>query len=266
MYGEQDSGGLCSRCLKKELDAMREKGRCDPQVKQQESSPDTNVEVKLHTFLPDLQEQCVSDNTLSANPGPKTDCRTYGCEFSGTKENFYYCSRCFDENTEEILREVTDHQEPQKNYYNCRQFFGCEEYRELRHTGFMEETKIDTRPQMYLGDNNRDLRTCDKEHTIGDTAGSGHMVQNSDSSYRIKTEPVPLLNVRSNTYSILNDEEDDHCYLCFDKQIGKKNPICDYHARTFYAYMHNIYICQCNGVSNGVSILSTLCVKCKTMF
>lgn len=170
MYGYPDAAGLCSQCFRKEQQALKENEMAD-------QDKGLQMPVGPSMLIPNVQQ--LSVQTLPHDDHPvnlerRTECRTPGCEFFGTAETCFYCSQCFEADTENILKEfenptpVISHThlpsaalikeqgsrtystEPQTNQhepkkcYNCREFFTNEEYQGLCHACFLERTKVDT--------------------------------------------------------------------------------------------------------------------------
>ncbi len=101
----------------------------------------------------------------------RSQCRTPGCDFFGTKEFRFYCSKCFDANMEKILKEVDDGPPPaptpapanpvygiarETEEYSrtsssdskepgkcrvCRDFFGSKELNDLCNKCFLKSTE-----------------------------------------------------------------------------------------------------------------------------
>ena len=105
----------------------------------------------------------------------RSQCRAPGCEFFGTKETRFYCSKCFDANVEMILKEVDSsnvnlpplHSQPQHpssggelahatitsqfqpiqappKCYRCKDFFANDEYNGMCHGCFMKKTRTES--------------------------------------------------------------------------------------------------------------------------
>ena len=105
----------------------------------------------------------------------RSQCRAPGCEFFGTKETRFYCSKCFDANVEIILKEVDGsnvnlpplHSQPQHlssggelahlavtsrfqpiqappKCYKCENFFASDEYNGMCHGCFMKKTRSES--------------------------------------------------------------------------------------------------------------------------
>ena len=104
-------------------------------------------------------------------PLERSQCRSPGCEFFGTRETRFYCSKCFESNMKSILEEVDrpsvpglpsdrrlsdgmkapstlppaipgPSREPPK-CYKCREFFASDEYNGMCHGCFMKMTTAD---------------------------------------------------------------------------------------------------------------------------
>lgn len=119
----------------------------------------------------------------SGGPVERSQCRTPGCEFYGTRETRFYCSKCFESNMEDILKEVDGEVErkastipTQSRYppssgsrfeqpsvvpplpssslpppfkeppkcYRCRDFFASDEYSGMCHGCFMKMTQAES--------------------------------------------------------------------------------------------------------------------------
>ena len=112
--------GMCERCFSST--STKQNSLPGMEGKQQQWSQPQNVQGKdpVYEVLPSYQNSPQQAQPLHAQHPPalppprntsdgpveRSQCRTPGCDFFGTRETRFYCSKCFESNMEEILKEV----------------------------------------------------------------------------------------------------------------------------------------------------------------
>ena len=175
--------GMCEQCFKSKSTKQvapatsneRERWSQTQGVSQQGKDP-------VYEVLPTLQSTSQENKPMNAQHPPalppprntgggpleRSQCRTPGCEFFGTRETRFYCSKCFETDMKRILEEVDQSnvpglpsdrrlsdgmkapptfspgipgssREPPK-CYKCREFFASDEYNGMCHGCFMKMT------------------------------------------------------------------------------------------------------------------------------
>ena len=179
--------GMCEQCFKSKstkqvVPAASIEGKQWSQtqgVSQQGKDP-------VYEILPTFQSTSQENKPISVQHPPalppprntgdgpleRSQCRTPGCEFFGTRETRFYCSKCFETDMKRILEEVEQSsvpglpsdrrpsdgikapptfspgipgpsREPPK-CYKCREFFASDEYSGMCHACFMKMTAADS--------------------------------------------------------------------------------------------------------------------------
>ena len=106
--------GMCERCYTststKQNVPVGSEQQWSPPRNQQAKDPVYEVLPNFQTASPPVHSQqppaVPPPRNPSGEPVERSQCRTPGCEFFGTKETRFYCSKCFESNMDNILKEV----------------------------------------------------------------------------------------------------------------------------------------------------------------
>ena len=98
--------GMCERCYQR---TAQRSGQVQPQQQRKEEVYETISNYQSRRPVTELSSPAVPPPVppprSNTGPGERTKCRVPGCDFFGTAESRYYCSKCFNENMEKILDE-----------------------------------------------------------------------------------------------------------------------------------------------------------------
>ncbi len=226
----------------------------------------------IYESLPSSQGKSSSTSSPPSVPPPRKEnkrsqCRKPGCEFYGTKETRFYCSKCFESDMENILKEVDSgpprpvsspppaRDEPGPNRgvdepplcRQCNSFYGNDEYSGLCHDCFMkltisgqpipsqssaadlERSRTYTAPQQRKqpGYYNQD-RPFDSYHQ-GKPPPPSH--SDEEPHRRIPNTTAPVANLSSRMVENV-DSAPPACFLCSGMGVGDSYSytICAKHA------------------------------------
>ena len=187
--------GMCEHCFKSKSTKQSVPSASNEREQQQRYRTE-NVSQQgkdpVYEVLPNYQASSQEAKSLSVQHPPalppprntgdgpveRSQCRTPGCEFFGTRESRFYCSKCFESNMKSILEELDSsnipkipadpHQLPSSDdgikeptiisfppvlpgpikepskCYKCRKFFASDEYNGMCHGCFMKMTTVDS--------------------------------------------------------------------------------------------------------------------------
>ena len=164
----------------------------------------------------------------------RSQCRTPGCEFFGTRELRFYCSKCFESNMETILGEVDNSSIP-KLPSNGHPLSSNQSVRAKT------EHKLNLQPKGSL--QKCAVVHCNNPATENKFCEYCNAIGSKPSTYEQSQMPIPKPRTKVTSQSVtasdgnllptvsLFTNEQLKCFLCTGGVIGTSNYVCEHHAR-----------------------------------